>query len=98
MTRMTRHFSNSKCKEYIMSRNHPAAGVPGSGVPSKFKGYRDKQPSYGPPIVQNPCRVALNKAISDSDFGKADRISAKKNRKQYAQLSKPELMQFLRRG
>ena len=78
MTRMMQHFSNSKCKEHIMSRNHPVAGVPGSGVPSKFKGYRANQPSYGPPIVQNPCRVALNKAISDGDFDKADRISAKK--------------------
>lgn len=48
------------------------------------------------PIVVQPCRTALNEAVSDQNFGKADRICQKKRRKVYSKLSKPALLHYLR--
>ena len=64
---------------------------------NKFKGFRAKQPSYGPPIEWHGiCRRAVSDAVRDHDYGKADRIAATKQRKVYASLSKPELIRYLR--
>lgn len=64
---------------------------------STFKGFRAKQPSYGPPIEGHGiCRRTMNEAVRVGDYSKADRIAATKRRKVYASLSKPELIRYLR--
>lgn len=79
-----------------MSRNPPEHGIT---KPSKFKGFRAKQPKYGPPIeAHGACRRALNEAVLDRDYGKADRIADKDRRADYSRLSKPELIDFLKKA
>ena len=50
-----------------------------------------------PPIIVQPCRVALNAAVAERNYGKADRICQKKRRWIYSSLSKPDLLRYLRR-
>ena len=72
------------------------------GVPDMTKAYRPLGPKYRgwrkgePPIVVQPCRVALNAAVADKDFGKANRIAEKKRLRTYSRLSKPALLDYLR--
>lgn len=72
------------------------------GVPDMTKAYRPLGPKDRgwrkgePPIVVQPCRVALNAAVADRNFGKANRIAEKKRLRVYSRLSKPQLLDYLR--
>ena len=73
------------------------------GVPDMTKVYNPAGPKNRdwrkdePLIVVQPCRVALNAAIADKDFGKVNRIAEKKRLRTYSRLSKPALLNYLRR-
>lgn len=50
-----------------------------------------------PPIIIQPCRVALMRAIREQHYSTADAISRKSMRKTYSRLSKPALVNLLSR-
>lgn len=76
-----------------MSRNHPERGITKK---SGFKGFRAKQPKYGPPIeAHGICRRTLSEAVVAGNYGKANRIAEKKRAPVYSRLSKPELIKYL---
>ena len=71
------------------------------GVPDMTKVYNPAGPKNRdwrkgePPIVVQPCRVALNAAVADRNFGKANRIAEKKRLRVYSRLSKPQSLDYL---
>ena len=73
------------------------------GVPDMTKAYNPTGPKNRnwrkdePLIVVQPCRVALNAAVADQNFGKANRIAEKKRLRVYSRLSKPQLLDYLHR-
>lgn len=61
-----------------------------------FKGFRKPWRVGEPPIeAHGVCRRAMNQAIRNEHFGIADAIAAKRMRRVYASVSKPELLRGL---